>query len=300
MTSVSTLITLALSATLAAPAAAQSSPKPATPDPLSGPAVDDENAGPTIVERTFDGNLKRLEIRPEEAALAKLNLTPEERTAADAVLSERAKTLDAIVREHIDLLVRQQAARAGGNNDEIAKVNKEFREAMRPLASRGGLGAELAATLEEPNARRYNRMVREYYAALLSQSRKEMPEGDPVPDGMMDGDVMRDDTMAPKSVKAKPEPRRAEAARQLLEVFGQEVRRSYDRIAAEGQSRLDDVVKRLALDTEQEARVRAIATEFAQKSLLNPTPAQRAEVFRKVLAELTPEQRAKALNMLRN
>lgn len=300
MTSVPTIITLVLAAALTGTAVAQSGPKPATPDPLSGPAVEDENAGATIVERTFDGNLKRLDIRPEEAALAKLNLTPEERTAADAVLSERAKTLDIIVRDHIDLLVRQQAARAGGNNDEIAKVNKEFREAMRPLASRGGLGAELAATLEEPNARRYNRMVREYYAALLSQVRKEMPEGDPVPDGMMDGGVMRDDLAAPRTAKTKPEPRRAEAAKQLLEVFGQEVRRSYDRIAAEGQSRLDDVVKRLGLDSEQEAKVRAIATEFAQKSLLNPTPAQRAEVFRKVLAELTPEQRAKALDMLRN
>ncbi len=279
-------------------ALAQDGPKPATPDPLSGPSVEDDDSGPTIVERSFDGTLKRLEIRPEEAALAKLRLTTEERAASEGVLRARAAMLDGIVREHIELLVRLQTARASGNNEEIGKVNKEFREAMRPLAARGGLGAEIAATLEPANARRYDRMVREYYRALLTQNRKDMPDADPVPEGMMDGGVMRDE-MAPKAPKEKREPRRAEAAKQLLEVFGQEVRRSYERIAAEGQSRLDEVVKRLSLDEKQEAKVREIAQEFAQKTRLNPTPAQRAEVFRKVLAELTPEQRAKALDILR-
>ncbi|MFZ4638652.1 MAG: hypothetical protein ACOYMC_14685, partial [Pirellulales bacterium] len=231
-------------------------------------------------------------------------LSPEEQSATDGVLKDRAAMLDGIVREHLELLLRMQSARAGGNNDEIAKVNKEFREAMRPLAAKGGLVAEIAAVLEPRNAREFNRMVREYYRALLTQGRKDMPEGDPMPEGMMDGGMMREDADGAAKQGAgggssqRKDPRRAEAVKQMLEVFGQEVRRSYERLAAEGQSRLDEVVKRLGLDAEQEAKVRAIGLEFAQKSLLNPTPAQRAEVFRKVMAELTPEQRLRAVEML--
>lgn len=267
----------------------QTADAPATPDPLSGPSVDPADAGPTIVERSFDGSLKRPDIRPEEAALRKLTLTSAEQAAADAVLADRAAMLDGIVRDNLELLVRAQGARASGDGVEIAKVNKEFREALHPLALKGRLGEQLAAALEPDNARAFNRMVREYYRALVVQGNKGKPDGDPMP-----GDVDEMTIMDSGGTGG----RRAALVRQLGEVFGQEVRRSYERIAAEGQARLDDLVKALDLSPEQDAKVREIALDFVQKNLKYPTQAQRAEVFRKVLAELTPEQRARAFGLL--
>lgn len=246
--------------------------------PLSGPRVGDGSLTPSIVERSFDGSLKRLDVRPEEAAVRKLVLSPEEQSASDAVLKERAAMMDRIVRENIDLLVRQQSAKTAGDTKALNEINNEFREAMKPLAVGGRLTEKLSATLTPDNAAKFNSMVRDYYRALIVEGTKTRPAGDPMDD---------------------PETgRRGLMAKQFQEVFGQEVRRSYDRIAAEGEGRLEHLIGRLELTPEQETKVRQLAAEFAQSAKLNPTPGQRAELFRKVLAELTPAQRARAIELV--
>ncbi len=290
------------------------------PDPLAGPSVKPEEAAPSLVDRTFAGEMKRPDVRPEEAALRKLQLSDAERAATDRVLAERASMLDGLVRENIGLLLRLQAARASGDRAALGAVNKELREVLRPLAAKGRLQEQIRSALEPENAAKYDGLVRGYYRAILAEGKGTRPKrggGEaakpPAERAMRDEEAERTsmDQMphaaphdaphaAPDSApdSAPPEERR-ERARLLLEVFGQEVRRSYERIAAEGQSRLDEVAKALDLTPAQEAKVRALAAEFAQKSQFKPTQAQRAELFGNVLRELTPEQRVRALELLR-
>lgn len=275
--------------------------------PLSGPTVSPAKIGPTIVERTMDGSVRRVEVRPEEAAVRKLTLDPEESARVEAVLAERARDLDQIVRENIDLLVRVQSAKAAGEPKALNQVMQEFREAMRPLAVKGSLAQRLHEALSPDHAASFDLMVRDYFRALVAEGNKSRPMGDPMDDsdGASDSPTATTPGTAPGTPGGAPPPprkaeRRAAVVRQYVEVFAQEVRRSYERISAEGHQRLEELVKRLELSPEQEAKVREMATELGQKTKLNPTPAQRAELFGKVLVLLTPEQRAKAVEFVTN
>lgn len=248
--------------------------------------------------------MKRPDMRPEEAALLKLSLAPAEKQRTDRVLAERASMLDTIVRENIDVLLRLQAARASADKAALGSVNKELREVLRPLLAKGRLQDQLKEALEPENAEKFDALVRGYYRALLADGRKKPLRGGDAAMNPADDPNGVDEERERQAMDRMPDAdaasaSRRERARLMLEVFGQEVRRSYERIAAEGQGRLEEVAEALDLSPEQRARVQALATEFAQKSKLNPTPAQKSELFGKVLRELSPEQRVKAIEFIR-
>lgn len=260
------------------------------PDPLQGPSVDKtSNAGPTIVERSFEGTLRRLDVRPEEAAVRKLDLSEDEKARVETVLQARSAAMDQVVRDHIDLLVRISTAKAADNKPEIQKSTQELREALRPLTTKGSLQDQLAGVLENGHAQKMRDMVREFYRALISEGMKQRPSGDPLP---------TDDDMTATGGDKGAAARKATLTRVIQDVYGQEIRRSYERIAAEGQARLEELVKRLELTPEQEEKVRAIALDVAQKTKLKPTPAQRVEEFSRIAQELTPEQRKRLVEMV--
>ena len=263
-------------------------PPAVAPDPLQGPSVGDSaGAGPTIVERSFDGTLKRLDVRPEEAAVRKLDLSADEKAKVDQVLAERSKAMDQVVREHIDLLVRVQSAKASGDQAQIKAATQELKDALRPLVGKGPLGEQLSQVLSKEHADKLQQMVKNYYRALIAEGMRQRPKGDPMPDA--------EDEMAPTPESAQ---RRATVARITQDIYGQEIRRSYERIAADAHARLEDLVKALDLTPEQAEKVRAIATEAAQKNKLNPSPAQKVELFSKIAKELTPEQRKKLVELV--
>lgn len=88
-------------------------------------------------------------------------------------------------------------------------------------------------------------------------------------------------------------------SRVALRVLGDEVKRSYEAMIAEGKERLERVIGELQLTPQQEERVRAIVTEFGQKTKLNPSGGERARLFAEIASELTPEQRRRAFDLLR-
>ncbi|MBL0928338.1 MAG: hypothetical protein IBJ11_11925 [Phycisphaerales bacterium] len=247
--------------------------------PLSGPSVSQPGKGaakPTLVERDFEGKVKRLEVPPEEAALEMLGLTAEEREATAAVLAARASLMDRLLVDHYDLVARGLTIR---NEPEAAKrlaYAEEVRKAFAPVREQGRLVDLLAAKLPEGKSGELRRMTREYWEAVLREGAGEVKEA---------GD------------------RRGAVREQMRklgeEAFGHEIKRSFERLSASGQQRLDDAVKTLGLTPEQELKVRNLSTDFAQQTKLKPTAAQRAELFRKIMAELTPEQRVKAWEMVR-
>lgn len=245
--------------------------------PLAGPPVERRQVAPSIVERTFEGSLKRPEVRPEEAAVRKLDLSPDELARVEDVLAERSAMLDTVVRGNIELLVRMNSARIAGDQPAVNESTRMLREALRPLAASGRLSERLTAAMTPEHAEQFRWMVRDYLRALAREGSRSRPSGDPM--------------------DSQDEPSRGAVARVMVELLVQEVRRSYDRIAAEAQERLDALVERLELTPEQQSAVGELAREFGEKTKLNPTPAQRAELFSRVVALLTPAQRARAIEL---
>lgn len=78
-----------------------------------------------------------------------------------------------------------------------------------------------------------------------------------------------------------------------------ELKASYERGAADRTERLDGFIAKLGLTPEQEGQVRRMITDLAQQNGGNPSQAQRAELIRKVLEMLEPDQRNQAIRNLR-
>lgn len=257
-------------------------PAPNAEDPLSGPAVVD-NPKTTIVEHDASGRLIRPEVGPEEAAYAKLDLTPEQRGPIDALLAKRAATFDQIVRANVDLLVQLQSARQANDADAYRKSFTELQKAFRPINVAGPLRAQIAKELPKDQAGEFEAMQRQYWRAVYDEAVKTEGAPAPTPDN-----------------HAKPEAGHNMAdiiRREIVTNFGQEIDRSFKRITEQLHERLESFLSQLDLTSEQDAKIRAMVTDYAQKTKLNPTPEDRAELFRRILPELTPEQRKKLIAM---
>ncbi len=297
----------------AGPSTAEPKPEmaPAPTDPLAGPRVresgTDRPAGaPTLIERTFEGKLKRYDTRIEEAAAQRLNLAPTERESVNAVLAARAAKMDGIVRENVELLLKGVSARESGDRKLIRENLLAMREKFGDLADRGGLLDELADAIPTERADELRAMVQEYWRALIEeetakQRRDRVKFMEDAPADGEPGEHDAKDDPAP-DMDSMPSPRagnRQVLTRLALEEFGREIKRSYDRIAQDGQKRLDEVITQLALTPEQESRVRQIVLQHAQEAKLNPNAKQKSKLFFDVLRELTPEQRRKFMELVR-
>lgn len=303
----------------AEPGAGQPKPEaaPTATDPLAGPRVreggSDRPAGaPTLIERTFEGKLKRYDTRIEEAAAERLDLSPAQRENVSAILAARAAKMDSIVRENVELLLKGLAARESGDRVLIRENLLAMRETFGDLADRGGLLDELADALPTEKADELHAVVQEYWRALIEEEtakqrrdRVKFMEDAPASEepgehGVKDEAAPDMDSMPNQRVGGSRAGNRQVLTRLALEEFGREIKRSYDRIAQDGQRRLDEVVTRLALSPEQESRVRQIVLQHAQEAKLNPNSKQKSRLFFDVLRELTPEQRRKFMELVRD
>lgn len=245
--------------------------EPATTPPLSGPSVPEE-AESRRIERDFEGNMKPLEVRPEVAALNELSLSESERAKVDEILAHRNATTTRLIRENIDLLLRAQSVREGNDPEARRALLEDFREAFKDLSTNGPLAEQLAGAMTAENAEKFNEINRQYWRELVTQNSKDGPD----------------------------RPRgKAAVTRAALKLLAQEIKQSYERTIAEGKERLDQVIARLELTPEQDAKVRAIVTEFGQQTKLNPTGTQRIALFTRIAQVLTPEQRQKAFDLVR-
>ncbi len=255
-----------------APDSAQ--PPASTPGALSGPTIDaSSKASMTLVERNFDGKLRRLEISAEEAALERLTLSDEEKQLTAKIVSERGAILDGVVGKNTDLLIRLQGLRESRTPDGVAAL-RQMAAKLEPLRKRGRLRDEIASVLEIENQKQFVTMVDEYHAAIIADTLAELRKDNP------------DATIAEAT------------GRERLLGRGHEIRRSYERTLAEKTGKLEEIITLLKLDEAQEAKVRALALEFGQQSMGRPTQAQITRLVGDISRELNTEQRAALLREL--
>ena len=235
-------------------------------DALRGPSVAERPKDSTLIERDFSGRIKRIEIDPALAALEKLKLTPEQRAAADKIVNERNTILDGIVLDNVRLIVELAGARQSGDAAGVRKYVGEAMDKLRPLTSRGQLIDELERVLPSAAFAELRRMVNEYRAASI------------------------DDRM--NAADGSPKQGRAQAgAAEFLENFGQEIKRSYERVLGARSKDFDALLKTLSLTPEQDAKVRQIVIDLVQKTSGKPTARQTSKAFMDVYKLLDAEQR---------
>lgn len=283
-------------ATMPTPAASPSSATTPTPSPspaaekapdakgnvLAGPKVEPppSNKGETktLIEREFDGKLKRLEANPAVAALALLDLTPEEREATARVIAERDAVLDRAVRNHLKELTQVAAAAQSGDRAAALKYLQPIIDETKELRERGGLVDEIADILPAAKGTELKRLTREYWTALVKE---RMESGDPEKPG--------------KSITMKQA-----IAQERLRAIGDEVRRSYERTFGLGAKQFEELIGKLGLTPEQESKVRAAVIDHFQSSYGKPTKRESTAVFLKVYALLDAPQRETLLRYVRS
>lgn len=238
---------------------------------LGGPTVRETVSERTLAKRDMQGRVRRLDLSPEESALELLNLDRESQAKADAVVADYHRRLDTIVGDNIELLLRFQTAKEG---PERLGVLREAMELFKPLRDGGRLRDRIAAVLPEEHAKRFEALIDGYWKAILDEVQADA-----------------------KARKDKAGPEEIEA-RERLRAVGDEIRRSYERQVVAKSRQLEDLLKPLNLSPEQDGKVRTLVTEFAEQTKGKANPAQRRELFGKLLKELNPEQKRQLLRQV--
>jgi hypothetical protein len=248
--------------------------KPAAvkPDPdadaLRGPTLTESPDRPkhSIVERDFNGRVKKTEEHPVLLALSRLELTAEEKAAADKVLTERAAALDTIVRDNLKLIVEFAQAKQSSDAASLKTLQPQLLERAQPFFQRGSMLSELISALPEDKFTELRKMVQEYNS------------------------LSAHDRAADTSVKEKPN-RLGTVIAMGFENFAAEARASYERVVGAGGKEFDALLKNLQLTPEQDAKIRQKALDLYQKTYGKPTKKQQFNLFLSIYADLDTEQR---------
>ncbi|MCC6320889.1 MAG: hypothetical protein IT438_05560 [Phycisphaerales bacterium] len=235
-------------------------------DALAGPKVGRKQADDrTLVQREFDGRLKRLEIEPVGAAVALLGLSPEEKQAAEKVLVQRKTALDALIRDNIPLVLRLDGAFKGADGGQGQKALQELFEKARPIFEKGLLIDQVAGALTPAHAKELRRLHAEYMAAAV------------------------EDRINRGEQKDRFGARVAEG----FTHFQLEVEDSGKRVFESGDKEFKELVHKLDLTAEQESKIQGMFLDLYANSMGKPDKGKAAVVMLKSLGLLTEEQKVK-------
>lgn len=257
---------LALAADEPAKPAVQTTPAPAESAGLAGPSVKSPAGTTTLVERDMDGALKRLTVAPAEAAAHLLDLDEAARAKVNTILTERAALMDQLVSSHLRQIVELAGARQAGNTDEVRRLFREIWNDAGELKQRGTLGQDLARVLSASQSADLRRLTEEYMQVLITEEVTTNPG---------EGNAGRMQAVTKVTVQ----------------MLGEEIRRSYDRVVGQRVRELDSLLLKLQTTPEQESTIRRITGDLFQATYGKPTDAQRSAMFVEVWKILTPEQR---------
>jgi len=252
----------------------------ATEPALGGPKVNPARSTiKTLVQRDFDGKLKRIDD-PVAAALDAVELSKEGRAAADEVVRKRGAVLDELVKDNLKEIVELAGARQAG---EAARARELMRDLLRtagPIMKKGTLVEQVSAALPTQAGEELNRLVEEYVqAAVEDRMENGGPEG------------------AARAGGGKPGKMQASIAERLTG-FGAEIKRSYERVFTSRARDFEKLLKDLNLAPEVESKVQQVFTDLFQKTYGKPTPAQGSKAFMQAWVLLDGEQRTRLRELL--
>lgn len=238
----------------------------ATSDPLAGPRV--VNATPTtLVTRDVRGTLARPSPSPAHAALELLSLDPGSRRALDAALSVRAQRLDDAVIRNLPLIVLAQSSAGGGNVAGLIAATGVALARSRELIALGDLDSMLMPLVPASQRARYGALLEDYWRVAEREAavaRAAMGE-DPIP-----ADLLR--------------------AELRLRYLGEEIERSFNRVAMSGDILHYYFSRGLDLRGEQLARFRTTIADYAAEHGVDGDQAARTKLRDDLCSLLRPSQ----------
>lgn len=271
----SVIVTSVLSLSLAGVAHAQTEPAGEMPTPLlTGPAVEPAASAPTLIRLSYDGRIERIaDVQPEEAALELVDLDDAARARIDARLEDRARLIDAAVVEHYQTLLELYTAFGAGDQVEVIRLYLEFTSHLQPIFEGGGLARQLGSEIPVPTRREYARLLMDYYAAVTKDILENLEDQ-----------------------QGNPPANRAEALRNYkIQLLMEEVGRSFNRIIQQKVDEFEELLSALRVTPEREGELRSMVERLAPEFGLNPTEAQKREVFMQIMELLEPEERQRLL-----
>jgi hypothetical protein len=223
----------------------------------------------TLVRVGYDGKVKELDRPVEAAALDAVELTEQEREAAEGVLAAHARVWDGIVRTRlVDLSRLDGMLNAEAVTERVAGLRLAV-DVLRPVQEFGAVRKRVAEVLGEEAAREYLGVIREYEAALYESRRAEAGE---------------------LSAAAFRMERRIAGILQQLEL-------AFERTLGADEARFERQLAALDLTPVQEQRIRGLLASFFERYPMGGPPEAERELIVAVAAELTLAQRVKFLVM---
>lgn len=284
------LAALFLVAPLLAPSPALAQDKQATPL-LGGPSIPHTTTA-TIVHHDAMGRFVQIEGRPEEAALLQLDLEPEVRDAARAILIDRATRIGLLLIEQVEMLRESTDAQRAGDNDRARAIMEELHRMTDPDLPRSPLLQPLADSLPAQDHADLTRMVDEYWDAWIAASggtpTRSMNEG-------MDGDIGRD-----RDDPEMRDPANADANARIqsqlgFTLFQYELSQAYERTLRPVNERMQRIYTATEPTPEQRAAIRRSVIDFVKETGLRPDPESRSALARRIYNILDEERRVKLL-----
>lgn len=209
--------------------------------PLAGPSVKIESGTTAIGEASFQSGHTLPDSSPEEAALALLNLTDEERADVQRVLARRAAFLDEFIVDNIPLLTKLGVA--AGTNDRLDQLGlaREAYEALRPMFRKGPLQRQVVEALPPAKRAEYDRILKDFWNTVV-QARSGIRK----PDGTL--------------------PNRFEIVTAVrFEMLGKEVERAFQRLLTSGDLFYKILVKGIPLRENQSAVIVPMIQRHARR-----------------------------------
>jgi len=210
--------------------------------PLAGPDIGEGGRAklPSIIQRTFEGTLQRLDIWPEEAAIELLDLTDESREQINDILASRAAAIDKVVSENLDDLLKLANDGEGGRWFGALTRMRAFQKKINArLEDTRPLVEQFTEVLPMEQADELTRMVDAYWDAFAAD---EVGEEVEKLGGRMKASI-------------------AEKA-ESLRIMGEELGRSYQRIEKSAAVYAEYFIRELGFTGENAQHVRNEVREF--------------------------------------
>lgn len=289
------------------PSLPSSSPQPS---PLAGPTVSTPAVRLTLVEQDFPGKIRRLDVSPEEAAVRLLELPADVKAKVESVLNERVRKLDAFVAENLLLLNQLDTAGKAGDTLDQVTLLAEAVQKLAPVWSKGTIKSQLRAVLPDEARVEFDRLVNEYWDAIVSEHQKAPAAASATGNDMMmsPGEATTAGKPAAKSkagaktkakaASPKPKGRFAIVTEERLASFGKEIERAFERQTQSGDILASYIFQYVTVNAEQKARIRELCAEFAEKTKGNASEAQNQELFVKIAGALDLEQQKELAKLI--
>lgn len=228
----------------------------------------------TLVRRDEKGQIIRLTVLPAEAAVGAMTLRPESRRQAERIVADMRSAMDRFTRENIASVVRLHESRQAGRQAEVTRIAGELWDRHKELRGRAGAAQEMMAFMDDAEKAELRRLVQEYLQARIEE-----------------------ESARAKAALRQFDPREFIRSEQVW-VLAEDLIRAYARISAKHVRDAEGLTDGLSLTQEQRTAIEAILADAYLDGFGDASADGQAAVMRRVMAVLTPTQRAALVKRL--